>query len=162
MLALWLVATAGWRPLMLPDEGRYAGVAREMLLSADPWVPTLDGLPFFHKPPLMYWIDMAAMRLAGIHPFAARTASLLGALLMGAALWLALRRDAGPTAAARALAVLATTPFFFIAAQFANHDMLVGGIVTAAILAFVRSLEDDSQALRWRIVGWVACAFGDP
>ena len=55
-LALWLLFSAGWRPLMLPDEGRYGEVAREMLLG-DGWVPTLNGLPFFHKPPLMYWID---------------------------------------------------------------------------------------------------------
>src|SRR5262245_20162004 len=64
-LALWLVATAGLRPLLLPDEGRYAGVAREML-RGDGLVPTLDGLPFFHKPPLFYWLDMAAMHVVGV------------------------------------------------------------------------------------------------
>ena len=31
LLALWLLATAWVRPLLLPDEGRYASVAREML-----------------------------------------------------------------------------------------------------------------------------------
>ena len=34
LLALWLMATMGLRPLLLPDEGRYANVARDMLLSA--------------------------------------------------------------------------------------------------------------------------------
>ena len=83
LLALWLLATLGLRPLMLPDEGRYAMVAREMLLG-DGLVPTMNGLPFFHKPPLFYWIDMAAMHLFGITPFAARVAPMLGAWLMGA------------------------------------------------------------------------------
>jgi hypothetical protein len=32
---VWLAATAGLRPLMLPDEGRYVGVAWEMLHSGD-------------------------------------------------------------------------------------------------------------------------------
>ena len=32
LFALWLLATLGWRPLLLPDEGRYASVAREMLM----------------------------------------------------------------------------------------------------------------------------------
>ena len=52
-LALWLLLTAAWRPLLLPDEGRYASVAWEMW-RADALVPTLNGLPFFHKPPLLY------------------------------------------------------------------------------------------------------------
>ncbi|MCY7308412.1 MAG: glycosyltransferase family 39 protein, partial [Rhodoferax sp.] len=64
VLAVWLLATLGWRALSLPDEGRYANVAREML-GADWLVPTLNGLPFFHKPPLLYWIDMAAMQVFG-------------------------------------------------------------------------------------------------
>ena len=71
LLALWLVALAGWRPVALPDEGRYGGVAYEMLASGDALTPTLFGLPYFHKPPLMYWLDMAAMRLLGPTPLAA-------------------------------------------------------------------------------------------
>ena len=52
--AFWLAVLVGIRPLMLPDEGRYVGVAWEMLSSGDWLTPTLDGLPFFHKPPLFY------------------------------------------------------------------------------------------------------------
>ena len=38
LLALWLLATQGVRPLLLPDEGRYASVVREML-AGDAVVP---------------------------------------------------------------------------------------------------------------------------
>ena len=61
-------------PLSLPDEGRYAGIARDMLVHGDWWVPRLDGLPFFHKPPLFYWLDALTMRLFGIGPATARSA----------------------------------------------------------------------------------------
>ena len=160
LFALWLLATLGLRPLLVPDEGRYANVAREMLLG-DGLVPTLNGLPFFHKPPLMYWIDMAAMQLVGATPFASRMASMLGAWLMGAALFTALRRWHGPRAARIALGVLATCPFFFIGAQYANHDMLVGGLISAAVLALARALDEPAGApvsLRWLLIGWVLCA----
>jgi 4-amino-4-deoxy-L-arabinose transferase and related glycosyltransferases of PMT family len=56
LFALWLGATIGLRPLFVPDEGRYVGVALSMLHTGDWLVPKLDGLPFFHKPPLFYWI----------------------------------------------------------------------------------------------------------
>ena len=49
---LWLGCTAWMRPLSLPDEGRYVGVAWEMLRSGNWLTPTLDALPFLHKPPL--------------------------------------------------------------------------------------------------------------
>ena len=43
-LLLWLAAGIGLRPLALPDEGRYVGVAWEMLRDGQWLVPTLDGL----------------------------------------------------------------------------------------------------------------------
>ena len=158
LLALWLLATLGLRPLLLPDEGRYANVAREMLLG-DAWVPTLNGLPFFHKPPLMYWLDMAAMSLVGVNAFAARFAPMLGAWMMGAALFFALRRWHGARAAVIGLGVLATCPFFFVGGQYANHDMLVGGLITVAVLAFARAVDEPpAVSLRWLVAAWCACA----
>ncbi|MEP7056508.1 MAG: glycosyltransferase family 39 protein [Caldimonas sp.] len=157
-LALWLAATAGMRPLLLPDEGRYASVAFEML-HGDALVPTLNGLPFFHKPPLFYWLDIAAMHIVGVSAFAARFGSLVGAWLMGAALFLALRRWHGVRLARLALGVIATCPFYFLASQYANHDMLVAGLITVAAFAFARALEDTPRpALRWLVGAWSACA----
>ena len=65
LVLLWFAAGAGLRPLMLPDEGRYVGIAWEMLRSGEWLTPTLDGLPFFHKPPLFYWVTAAALALFG-------------------------------------------------------------------------------------------------
>ena len=158
LLALWLLCTLGLRVLLLPDEGRYANVAREML-SADMLVPTLNGLPFFHKPPLFYWLDMAAMQFLGLHAFGARMGAMLGAWLMGASLFFAVRRWQGARVAAIALGVLATCPFYFVGAQYANHDMLVAGLITAAVLALLRALEEPPRVQRgWLVAGAVACA----
>jgi len=156
LLALWLLATIGLRPLLVPDEGRYASVAREMLLSGDWLVPRLDGLPFFHKPPLFYWLDAAAMRLFGANQFAARLAPALGAFAMGAALYLALRRWHGPRIALSALGVLATAPMFFIGGQYANHDMLVAGCIAVAVFGFAAASASGSRR-EWQI-GWAGCA----
>jgi 4-amino-4-deoxy-L-arabinose transferase-like glycosyltransferase len=55
-MALWLLAFAWIRPLSDPDEGRYAVVALDMLRTGNWVTPHLNGLPFFHKPPLYYWL----------------------------------------------------------------------------------------------------------
>ena len=130
----WLAATAWLRPLALPDEGRYVGVALEMLWSGDWLVPTLDTLPYFHKPPLFYWLTAASLGVFGINEWAARLPSLLAATGAAFAVYLFVRRWAGERQAHLALAVLATTPFFFGGAQFANLDMLVAACIACTIL----------------------------
>ena len=159
-LAAWLLLTIWARPLAMPDEGRYASVAWEMLLG-DRLLPTLHGLPFFHKPPLTHWVGMAAMALFGPEPWLLRLAPALGAWLMGAALWLALRRWRDARSAGIALVVLATNPLYFIGAQFVNHDMLVAGWIGVAALCWVRAFEAPGQAsLRWLVAGWAAAGLG--
>ena len=134
LILLWLLATAWARPLMLPDEGRYVGVAWEMLRSGDWLTPTLNGLPYFHKPPLFYWITAGSMSLFGLNEWAARAAPILGAWLGAFALYLFTRRWWGKRAAHLALCVLMVQPLFYIGGQFANLDMLVAGCITATIL----------------------------
>lgn len=153
----WLLATSWVRPLMAPDEGRYAGVALSMLHSGDWLVPRLDGLPFFHKPPLFYWIAASVMAVAGPVEWAARVPSVIGAMLGAGALFLFLRRWSTPAQARLSLTVLATMPFFFIGAQFANLDMLVAGCIAAAVLAAAWTVLAQEQGQPWR--GALAAAY---
>lgn len=160
---LALSATAWWRPLHLPDEGRYVGVAREMLLSGDLLTPTLNGLPYFHKPPLFYWITAASMGLFGVGEWAARVAPLLGAVLGAVALHRFLHHWDCPRNARLALAALLTHPLWFIGSQVANMDMLVAGCITAAIvwLAEAAMLAQAGLASRPALLaGWSFVGLG--
>lgn len=160
LLLLWLVATIGVRPLLQPDEGRYASVALAMM-RGDGLVPLLDGLPFFHKPPLLYWIGIGAMHVFGVTVFAVRLAPALLGVAMGASLFLHLRRWHGPAVARIGLVVLATSPFFFIGAQYVNHDVGVAACITAAVLAAVRAVDDPRRAARgWVLAAWALCGLG--
>jgi len=62
----------GLIPLIGPDEPRYAEVAREMLARHDLITPTLGGIPWFEKPPLLYWLMIAGYRVLGVTEYAAR------------------------------------------------------------------------------------------
>lgn len=44
----------GFPPLFPPDEGRYANIAREMLMQHQYLIPHLNGVIYFEKPPLIY------------------------------------------------------------------------------------------------------------
>jgi len=150
-----LAATAWARPLTLPDEGRYVGIAWEMLRSGDWLTPRLDGLPFLQKPPLFYWITAASLALFGPNAWAARSASLLGGTLAAFSTYLLLRRWSGGSAARATLAVLLVQPLFFAGAQFANLDMLVAGCITAtiALIAHAALCRERGHPHRLALVG---------
>jgi hypothetical protein len=58
------VASVWLRPLWPVDETRYASVAWEMWLRGDFLVPYINGEPYSHKPPLLFWL--IHRRLGGI------------------------------------------------------------------------------------------------
>ncbi|MCG2594499.1 glycosyltransferase family 39 protein [Ramlibacter sp. XY19] len=159
----WLAVTSWARPLTLPDEGRYVGVAWSMLTGGDWLVPHLNGLPYFHKPPLFYWLTATALSVLGANEWAARFASLAGAAGGATALYLFARRWMGERQARLALLALATQPLFYLGAQFANLDMLVAGCIGATILAFAHAalLQAEGQPARAALAaGYVLAALG--
>jgi 4-amino-4-deoxy-L-arabinose transferase-like glycosyltransferase len=160
---VWLAATAWLRPLALPDEGRYVSVAWEMIRSHNWLVPTLDGLPYFHKPPLFYWITAAALSVTDSTLLATRVAPWIGGCLASGSLFLFARRWMGRDVAQAMLVAIVTTPLFYFGSQFANLDMLVAGCITATILAFAHAVLLDPQAAGRKLtllVAYALCALG--
>ncbi|MDQ2150403.1 glycosyltransferase family 39 protein [Alcaligenaceae bacterium C4P045] len=134
VIGFWLGAFSWLRPLTLPDEGRYAGVAWDMLRSHSPLTPLLNGMPYFHKPPLYYWLCDISFMIFGVNPWAARLPSLLAALLIVTMMLRFLTAFFDRKIAVATVLVLATMPFFYGGAQFANLDMLVAGLIGATVL----------------------------
>jgi len=80
LAALLLAPGLGAAPLDDPGEGQHAEIAREMLGGS--WItPRLNGVRYFDKPPLLYWLTAAAFHRLGPTEGAARLAPLAGALL---------------------------------------------------------------------------------
>jgi Dolichyl-phosphate-mannose-protein mannosyltransferase len=87
MLAIAWFAPIQYRDLFHPDEGRYAEIPREMILSGDWVTPRLNDLKYFEKPPLQYWATAAAYIAFGQSEWSARLwPALLGFLGVAAVL----------------------------------------------------------------------------
>jgi 4-amino-4-deoxy-L-arabinose transferase-like glycosyltransferase len=157
----WLAATAWMRALSLPDEGRYVGVAWEMVRSGNWLVPTLDTMPYFHKPPLFYWLTAAAIQVLGNHEWATRLPSLVSASAAAVGLFIFLRKWANSATATIAVLVVCTMPLYFGAAQFANLDMLVAAFISGAVLCLADvalTLNEQARPRPLTLAGAYVCA----
>ncbi|TAN11198.1 MAG: glycosyltransferase family 39 protein [Burkholderiaceae bacterium] len=161
LLATLLLALSAARPLSVPDEGRYADISRWMLVSGDWLVPRLDGLPFFHKPPLTHWLQAISMAVFGVSPWSARVPGVLLALLMVAVVYRVVRDLGGRALAGRAAFMLGASGMVLIGAQYVNHDIGVAAWITVAIACFARSFAEEFRPhAGWACAGFLACALG--
>ncbi|WP_316980050.1 ArnT family glycosyltransferase [Shumkonia mesophila] len=67
---LWLALVAVTlfsRPLMPVDETRYLSVAWDMWQRGDFLVPHINGEPYSHKPPLLFWLMHAGWAVTGVN-----------------------------------------------------------------------------------------------
>jgi 4-amino-4-deoxy-L-arabinose transferase len=135
--ALVYLLPLGARPVTIPDEARYAEIPREMITTGDWITPRLNGLRYFEKPVLGYWINAISISAFGENAFAMRLPSALAAGLSALAIFLLLRRfGRGPrTALAGAMAYLGMLGVFLIG-TINLLDSVFSFLLTAAFTAF--------------------------
>src|SRR5436853_951087 len=59
--------TPAQRDLFVGDETKYAQVVREMRTTGEWLLPTLEGAPFTHKPPIHFWIIKTLTYALGVY-----------------------------------------------------------------------------------------------
>ena len=157
LLALFLILyilPLGARDLIVPDETRYAEIPREMIADGNWVVPHLNGLRYFEKPVMGYWVHAASILLFGENNFAVRLPS---AMAVGLSAWLiymlAGRACRNADDAANGVPLLAALAFLtcfevFGVGNTAVLDSLFSFFVTAAIIVFYFATEAPSGTVR--------------
>ena len=164
LAAILYLPGLGRPALWEPDEGRYAEIAREMVISGDYVTPRDDFELYFEKPPLVYWAEAAAIQIFGVNEFAVRLPAALfsiGQVVVTAALAEAML---GAAAGFFAALVLALSPLFFGFARFATLDPALAFFLAAALGAFYAAARGDSfsrgPARRWLLISAAMLALG--
>ena len=150
----------GARPLVAPDETRYAEIPREMVESGDWIVPTLDGLVYFEKPPLGYWATAAAFVAFGENRFAVRIAYSLATGLAALVVYFMVRRSGGGRwPGLLAAAAFLTCGQVYGVGTFAVLDGLLAMLVIAAMGTFWFGYVEPNRLKRhaWYAVFGACC-----
>ncbi|MBX9705377.1 MAG: glycosyltransferase family 39 protein [Gammaproteobacteria bacterium] len=138
----------GARPLNTPDEGRYAEVAREMLVSGNYITPQLDQVAFLDKPPLVYWLTAGSLHIAGINSWAARVIPALFAWLGCLAVYVTARQLYSRRAAWLAASIQATALLYFGLAHYLNMDLTVAVLIGISLQSFLLGVK-ATRGNRW-------------
>ena len=154
----WLILQLGglFSPGLLDDvDSVYIEVAREMMLRHDYVTPYIDGIRFFDKPPLMYWLAAGSMHLFGVYDWAARLPLALGVLALlfavyalGIRLFAAISPAHAPDRAGlyAALAMaLSIGPWLYT--RFYIPDILIALWMTFAVHLFLIALDRARENL---------------
>lgn len=163
-LALWLYAL-GMRTLVPTDEGRYAEMAREMLLSGDWITPRLNGIKYFEKPPLQTWMNAATFAVFGLGEWQARLwtglSSLIGIALVGYTGHRLYDSRTDSRTSVYAMLVLASSFMWFGLGHINTLDMGLSGMMTLALCALLLAQHDQASATErrnWMLACWAGMA----
>ena len=151
--AALLAPGLGGAPFDDPGEGQHAEIARELLGGS--WlILRLNGVRYFDKPPLLYWLTAGSFTLFGPTEGAARLAPLLGALLaVAGTVLLGVRLLGAGWGALAGLALLSCALFAAFARYVRPETLFLAAIAwgfTGLLLALGR------RAPAWSLVGCAA------
>jgi len=159
-LSLLLFVPKLGMPLLDPDEGLYAEIAREMLTSGDWVIPHVNGLPYLEKPPLYFWLTALTFQLFGPSEWATRLWSAISALGTVLLTWRIGRRLYGAPAGLMAGVVVATVVGNALYVRRASTDQLFVFCLTLAMYGFLRDAERPDRGRARFLLFYLGAALG--
>jgi 4-amino-4-deoxy-L-arabinose transferase-like glycosyltransferase len=134
------------RDLFVGDETKYGQVVREMRATGAFFLPTLNGTPFTHKPPIHFWlIDLLTFPLGVYSTWAFVLPSLIAFIFL---LWL-MWKIGGPLAAF----ICGSSLMIWASAQSARMDVSFTAFIVLALWQLERFFDrDDFRALLWSAI----------
>jgi 4-amino-4-deoxy-L-arabinose transferase-like glycosyltransferase len=149
-----------YRKLVKPDEGRYAEIPREMVVSGDWTTPRLNELKYFEKPPLQYWATAVAYKVFGEHQWTSRLWAALTGFLGVLLAWSAGTRLFGRQAGIYAALLLGSSMLYSMMAHINTLDMGVTFFITLGIFSLLIAQKEVQlvQRRNWMWLAWAALA----
>ncbi len=135
--------------LWKPDEPRVAEIGREMYLSHQYAMPTLNETPFLEKPPLYWWVMSASYKLFGVTDGTARLPSALFGFLTLLFTYLIGKRVGEEKTGVFAALVLTTMTEFSVISHRCLVDNALFFFVTLGYYGFFTGYTSENTEGKW-------------
>lgn len=147
----------GNRPFATPDEGRYVEIPREMVETGDWITPRLNGVKYFEKPALFYWMQATAIKMFGINEFSMRLWVAILAALTVIGVYRFVRYFESEHAAFFAGSILISSALFYALSRLIILDMPLTCFTALAMLSFFYAFHQDGLKRRFGFYGFAVC-----
>ncbi len=161
-----LALVSGWAyfanlhlSLMEGSEGLYAGIAGEMARRQEFFNLTYQGIPYFNKPPLFFWLLNLSTSLWGDNEIALRLPGSLAAVATVALVYRLGVQLISPTAGFWAALVVLTTHVFLWYGRRVLFDSTLTFFVTAALFSWIQ-IQILGRSSRWYLLAFLSMALG--
>ncbi len=158
---IWF-GTLDYRHLVKPDEGRYAEISREMAITGDWITPRLNGIKYFEKPPMQYWMTALAFQAFGVNEWTASLWTALSGFLGIVVVWFAGARLFGRSAGTLGALFLATNLYYVALGHINTLDMGLTFFLTLRarriFICATRIAGNTSTNANWMLIAWGAAA----
>jgi len=154
--ALLLLPSLGSYPLFDVDEGAFSEATREILQSGDWLSTTLNGVPRYDKPILIYWLQAVSVKALGLNEFALRLPSALAALVWIAAIVRFAAPRWGSAAAVLAGWIAASSLGVMSMSRAATADALLNAFLAMTMFDLWRHLDSAERGALRRTYLWMA------
>ena len=159
LLSFLLFVGLGDRPLSSPDEGRYTEIPREMYVSGNYVTPHLNGLKYFEKPPLVYWLETIPLKLGASSEFYMRLPIAIFALLGCLSCYAFGKKIFSRWTGIISSLVLGTSILYFALARIILLDLVFSVFLAGGLFSFIVGIKDTRSIERRIHLGLSAIFF---
>ncbi|MBA3661213.1 MAG: glycosyltransferase family 39 protein [Gammaproteobacteria bacterium] len=144
----------GSRPLFVPDEGRYAEIAREMAATGDFITPYLNYIKYFEKPPLFYWMGALTIKIAGVNLWSLRSINALLGILGCLFTYYTASKLYNVRTGLLAALILASSPLYFVMSHMITLDLPVSVFIMSSLYCFILAIQEETRHQKYWL--WLA------
>ena len=146
ILGIFFSFEMGNRPFASPDEGRYVEIPREMVVTGDYVTPRLDGMKYFEKPPLFYWMQAASIKVAGINETSMRFWIVLFAILGCLSVFYVGAKCYSRNVGVMAAGILATSVLYYGLSHLIILDLVLSVLLCGSLWAFFLAFVKENRS----------------
>lgn len=149
------------RTLIPTDEGRYAEMAREMLLNQDWITPRLNDVKYFEKPPLQTWMNALTFYLFGVGEWQARLWTALCGFIGFIFTYQAAKKIFNPHVGYLAALVLGSSLYWITLGHMNTLDMGLSGMMTVSLCSLLIALSSpigSNTERNYMLLCWIGMA----
>lgn len=132
-------------PLLEPDEGRYIEIPREMLFYKDFILPRLNGVLYFEKPPLYYWLNAISFSIFGVSNLSARVVNVIFSVFTIMFTGFLAKKLFNIIISTLSQLVLATTFLYMVLTCTNTIDLLLTFFITVSIGSFFIAIQNENN-----------------